>query len=607
MPDLHAAVAEIPRTTAWNDYWSILRSMPSGSHLRSVPTKSLAQLDSLREVPSLSRIRVLRNFSIEPLLPWLRWGGYQRGVRIEVELADLGLLQQELLEPSSSVSSGQLDAIVLALWLEGIDGIFDATHGFCCDRGWELLRELALLATERFATPVIVNTFLPPRGIVHGSRAITDVHRLNEQIRSLVADQSNLMLVDVPRLAERIGWDAARDERLWQLYQAPLTGAMLTAWGSELAQILAAACGRVRKVLVLDCDETLWGGIVGEEGIAGIRLDPNLHPGSVYHTFQRQVLELQRQGVLIALCSKNNEADVFSVLQRHPHCLLRPEHLVAWRVNWRDKVDNLCALAAELNLGLDQFVFVDDSPVECEHVRQALPQVDVLQLASDASNLTQLLLDYNGFVSPVQTATDRNRTASYQAERERAATRSTAASLEAFLESLSLQAAITPASVLELPRIHQLVSRTNQFNLTTRRYSSTELRKILESPEALMLAMEATDRFGDYGLTGLAIAMWNAEARAIVIDTFLMSCRVLGRRLEQALLFELVRKIEERWPNYPIHAAYRPTAKNGQVVDFLDRHGFQRRGQTDDSVQYELVPERRPAAPRNVFILAMKG
>ena len=603
MLEMNTAIVSTSVVPNVKDYWSCLRSVSpaTGSETKFVPGQAIAALDCLHRVPACARIRMLRNFSIEPLASWLKWAGYQRGVRIDVELADFGVLHQELLEPTSPLHSDKLDAVAIALWLEGIHGPQDE-YGKRLGRGWELFHELALLAQERLCSTLILNTFVPTPNMASSSTLLREICCLNDRIREWISGQQNVVLVDAARLAEQIGWESASDERLWQLYRAPLATSMLQAWSAELGQVLAAKSGRVRKVLVLDCDEVIWGGIVGEDGPDGIRLDPASHPGSAYYQFQQQVLELERHGVLLALCSKNNEADVFTVLKEHPHCLLRPTQLAAWRVNWQDKVQNLCELAAELNLSLDQFVFIDDSPVECGYVRQALPQVDVLQVASDGSNLVQLLKNYNGFRLVRHTKTDQNRTAAYQAERQRLAIKSSAESLDEFLQSLALEVRISPASLQDLARIHQLVERTNQFNLTTRRHSAAQLSQMLQSPDVLLLAMTACDRFGDYGLTGVAIARRNPNGCTVVIDTFLMSCRVLGRRLEQALIWELIRRSGERWPDHPIRAEYRQTAKNEQVADFLGRSGFRRCGQTDDAIHYEFVPEGQFLAPRCVLI-----
>jgi len=347
-------------------------------------------------------------------------------------------------------------------------------------------------------------------------------------------------------------------------------------------------------VVAADCDNTLWGGIVGEDGRQGIQLDPHEYPGNIHHAFQRQLVQLVRQGVLLVLCSKNNEADVLEVIDQHPGCFIRREHLSGWRINWQDKARNLEELAAELNLGLDSFVFIDDSPVECGLVRQLLPMVDVLQAPKRVYRLPELLRDYSGFFRLVVTEEDRRRTAQYQAQRQREAERSHAGSLTDYLAGLGLVAEIGPALAEEVPRVAQLTQKTNQFNLTTRRYGEGEIARLHEDPDSLVLCLKAQDRFGDYGLTGVAIVV--RKDKSAEIDTFLLSCRILGRRLEDVFLNRVLAAALAAWPVESASAEYLRTRKNAQVADFYERLGFRTTGgDGSQHIRYECVLAERRA------------
>lgn len=330
--------------------------------------------------------------------------------------------------------------------------------------------------------------------------------------------------------------------------------------------------GRGKKCLVLDCDNTLWGGVIGEDGIEGIQLDGHDYPGRVYYDFQKNVLQLAERGVLIALCSKNNEQDVLEVLDNHPWSLLKRTHLSAFRINWNDKAANLAGLAKELNLGLDAFVFVDDNPRELELLRQVLPQVTTLQVPDRLYEYPALLLRDGLFDTLIISQEDRIRASLYQTETQRRTERNQHANLEDYLSSLGQVAAIHTATDGEARRVAQLTQKTNQFNLTTRRYSDHEIANFRASPDARVYTLSARDRFGSLGLTGVFIAQRRQDTA--VVDSLLMSCRALGRQLEFAFVLECMRHIVADWQVQAWEAEYLPSAKNNQVADFWGGLGF---------------------------------
>jgi FkbH-like protein len=325
------------------------------------------------------------------------------------------------------------------------------------------------------------------------------------------------------------------------------------------------------KVLVVDGDNTLWGGIIGEDGLDGIALGPE-YPGSVYVAFQRRLLELRQRGLLLALCSRNNEADVRQVLAEHPHQVLRDEHFAAMRANWDSKPDNLRAIAAELNLGLDAFVFVDDSAHECLAVRRALPQVTVVQTPSEPAALPACLDGLARLEILTLTEEDRTRTALYAQERQRRSLAAASDDPEQYLASLEMVMTVGLDDARQAARIAQLTQKTTQFNLTTRRYSEADIRRLAADPDWLVAHFSLADVFGDSGVVGVAL-VHGLSRTEVEIDSFLMSCRVIGRRAESAFLGYVLDLLGQRGVRV-VHAGYAPTARNALVREFWGAHGF---------------------------------
>jgi len=396
--------------------------------------------------------------------------------------------------------------------------------------------------------------------------------RFNEMLRSEAAAFPNVRIIDTCAIVHQLGAAAAFDPRFYLHSTAPFA----TPFINELARrIVAAARGfnsYFYKALVLDCDNTLWGGIVGEDLIEGIKLDPHSYPGRVYWQAQQAFLALERQGVLLCLCSKNNPADVDEVLDKHPSAVLRREHIAARQVNWSDKVSNLQAIARELNIGLDSLVFIDDSDFECNAVRSALPAVRVLQVPKTLSDYPRLLRDIRElFLAGGISAESRSKTAQYRQRQEAADAIAQYETNEQYLASLDLRVQLARDNAANLARISELTLKSNQFNLTTLRQSAAEIRQRIDSGSGTVYSLGVSDRFGNAGLTGVLLASWQGETAKI--DAFLMSCRVIGRGVEFCVWPTLVEDARRRGCRV-IEAEYRPTEKNAQVADFYDRLGL---------------------------------
>ncbi len=521
----------------------------------------------------------LRNVTLEGIEPYLRYRMLTDGVRPKIVYGGYGSLRQDLLLPDSPLTGGHTDLMVTAIMLEELVPHY-GLPGWTSSQARDELESIFEALLTNGAGTIALNTFIVPFrseiGIMTSSDATdtaAEVTRLNEFVRDFVRRHSpRFCLMDWNRLAQCIGEAAAMDYRYWYLSKAPFKRAFLDALAQELVKVVHALLGRTKKCLVLDCDNTLWGGIIGEDGLEGIKLDGHEYPGRAFYDFQKTILQLAKRGVLVTLCSKNNERDVFEVLDRHPWSLLKRDHLTGFRINWKDKTANLADLAEELNLGLDSFVFVDDNPRELEMVRQMLPQVTILQVPERLYDYPALLLRDGLFDTLVTSQEDRHRTRLYQHEAQRKAERSQHQDLEDYLKSLELVATIHPASSGEITRIAQLTQKTNQFNLTTRRYTEHEIQGFLASPDYSVYTMVAGDRFGSLGLVGVFIAM--RRGNTAMIDTLLMSCRALGRHLEHAFVLECMHCVATTWETREWEAEYLPSAKNSQVADFWETYDF---------------------------------
>jgi FkbH-like protein len=350
---------------------------------------------------------------------------------------------------------------------------------------------------------------------------------------------------------------------------------------NEHLRFLLPLSGRVAKVLVTDLDNTLWGGVIGEDGLDGIKVGAE-YPGAAYQALQRAMLDLSRRGVLLAICSKNNASDALEVLLKHPGMLLHPEHFAALRINWDDKATNLRQIAAELNIGVDALAFFDDNPVERERVRQELPEVFVIEVPPDPMDYARALREFPAFERLVLTEEDRERSRMYAEQRQRTELQQVAGTLEEYYRSLQMVITVQPLAHNNLERIAQLTQKTNQFNLTTRRYSEQQLLDVVSTGTAEVFGASVRDRFGDNGLVGVTIMRRAGEV--CEIDTFLLSCRVIGRTVETGILAYLIEHARVCGAQQVI-GWFIPTKKNAPAKDFLSRHGFELTGEEADGAQ----------------------
>jgi FkbH-like protein len=440
-----------------------------------------------------------------------------------------------------------------------------------------LRSQLSLALTEtrdvRHVFVSLVHRLVMP-AISHADDPVDAVlSRINEVIRLESERAPNVRVIATGDIAAQVGWERAHDWRSYERFRAPFTPAFMDRLALDVYRSTRGFGTYFYKALALDCDNTLWGGILGEDLADGIKLGPHGYPGDVFWRVQHELLALQQKGVLLCLCTKNNAADVDALLASHPEMVLRDEHFAAKAVNWDSKAANLRRLAEQLNIGLDSFVFLDDSPFECEAVRGQLPMVRTIQVPDPLSAYPAVAAELRDlFMVADVTSDSASKTAQYRLLSETNLERARHASEAEFLASLGLTVTVRRNDQASAARVSELTLKSNQFNLTTRRYTVAEISSFMESHDTDVYSIHVADKFGDSGLTGVIIVRYGAAGTA-AIDTVLLSCRVLGRGVETSVWMEPLEAARSRGCT-ALSAEYIPTPKNGQVRDLLDRLGF---------------------------------
>lgn len=545
------------------------------------------------------RIAVLRSFTLEPILPILSAKLYQAGFLPQIYFGGYNQVQQEILNSDSELFRFKPDIIILALRLHELQP--ELVHSFLALGAESVgnavrevsvtLRSLVQNIRHRTDAAVIFHNFEiplnPSLGILDaqhptGQRKI--IRALNDELAKLCEEFSCVYMLDYDYLQSVSGKAEWFDRRMWYLAKMPVSRkAMISLADTYVTYIQAIRTAR-RKCVVLDADNTLWGGIIGEDGLDGIKLGPD-YPGSAYVDFQRSLLNLYHRGIILALNSKNNLTDVLDVFNNHPFMVLRPEHFATMQVNWNSKPENMKTIAAELNIGIDSFVFIDDSSFECEMMRRNLPQIMTVPMPAEPAEYTSVISNLSCFETTSYTPEDRARGLQYRAKVQCEQLKVNSSSLEDFYRSLEMRLTIGMANAASISRIAQMTQKTNQFNLTTRRYSEGEIARFASSADTAVYWQKLEDRFGDHGIIGAIIVRKTSEQWDI--DTFLMSCRVIGRTVEHAVLTFLVRQAKHAGAKRII-GEYIPTGKNTLVKDFFPKHNFRQIKADGDCSLWEL-------------------
>jgi len=542
--------------------------------------------DATEPIDGYTRVRlaVLSTNTIDHLLPAIRVAGLGYKLRLDVFSGSFGQYRQELLDPASPLLQFRPDLILLSLnarqTTSGVPLAATAEEvEQALARAIEELRELWHHARRTFKASVIQQSYLDVSEPLFGSydRLVPAapsrlIARLNDLLARAAA-QENVMLLDVAQASARDGLDAWFDVARWLQGKMEIAPQAATRYGELLARLIGAQRGKSRKCLVLDLDDTLWGGVVGDVGMAGIILGEGSAQGEAHLALQRYAKLLKERGVILAVCSKNEHASAEAVFREHPEMVLRLADIAAFVANWNDKVENLKEIAERLNIGLDSLVFVDDNPVERARVREGLPMVAVPELPNDPALYVRCIADAGYFEAVSFTADDLRRGEQYRTNVAREALRGVSQSVDDFLRGLEMWVAYGPIEPVDLARATQLINKTNQFNTTTRRYSSDEVARLAAAPENITLQFRLADRFGDNGLVSVMILRPADDPGVLELDTWVMSCRVFGRQLENEAMTIAVEAARGRGIRI-LRAEYIPTERNGVVSGLFKGLGF---------------------------------
>jgi FkbH-like protein len=397
---------------------------------------------------------------------------------------------------------------------------------------------------------------------------------------------SNFIKIDLIKIFAQLSIGKAIDSRNYCLFKIPYTIDFYKAYSEFICPVILSVQGKTKKVLVMDCDNTLWKGIVGEDGFDSVQMSEFNKEGAVFREIQHLIVEIQKEGVLIGLCSKNNQEDVDEILTNHPDMIIRENHITIKKINWSDKAVNLQNIANELNLGLDSIVFVDDSAFEINFINEKLPQVTTIQVPQNIFEYPAIMRKAaNLFYSFSKTKEDLNRGEMYKQQIERENAKSKYENIEDYLKSLNLLIEVYINPVKLVSRISQITQKTNQFNLTTKRYTEEDITSFMKNKKYEVIAINVKDKYGDNGITGLAIIKYEKEEAEI--DTLLMSCRIIGRNIEYKFLDIIVKKIKEK-KSKNIKACFIKSNKNQQVCDFYDKCNFLQTNADTDTKYYSV-------------------
>jgi FkbH-like protein len=529
------------------------------------------------------RLAVLASSTIEHLLPGIRVGALRRNIWLECYVGNYGQYLQELLNQNSALHLYAPDTVLFAFDAAHIFGGVDpamtaAQADTLLDQQADRIAGLWRLAREHFGCHVIQQTILPVFADLAGSNEhrlagsrANLVHRLNARLR-IMADAQGADVLAIDTAAARSGIAAWYDQMLWHRAKQEISPRVAPLYGDLLARLLTSRRGLSFKCLALDLDNTLWGGVIGDDGMDGIKLGQGSALGEAHVAFQLYCKDLSRRGVILAVCSKNDDANARAPFESHPEMILRLPDIACFIANWSDKPNNLRTIAERLNIGIDAIAFADDNVFERTIVRRELPMVAVPELPEDPGLYAAAIADAGYFETVGVTPEDFERAGQYQANLQREQARASFTDMAGYLKSLDMVLTSKPFDPVGLPRIVQLINKTNQFNLTTRRTTDADARSLMADPHAVTMQLRLVDNLGDNGMISVVIARAERD-NALVIDTWLMSCRVLGRQVEEATMNLLV-QAAARLGLPRIIGHYIPTAKNGMVRDHYRKLGF---------------------------------
>ena len=533
------------------------------------------------------KIALLSSFTVQGLKQIMEVKCHNSKVSAQVYNAPYDQYNQELLNRESGLYRFEPDLTFLILDIRSVfrDAFFypyqmdeAKRREFVSNKCNELLNVAQLFKEQATGKLIITNLSVPyysPYGIVEEKTPFSFkdmVQDFNQQLKKAYLSDEKVYIYDFNGFVNKFGESHVFDYKLYYLGDIQVAPDYLSHLGEDFMAYVKTTLSLNKKCIVLDLDNTLWGGIIGEDGFEHIHLSPNKPPGNAYYEFQKYLLALYQRGVLLAINSKNNPQDALKVINEHPSMVLREEHFACLKINWLDKASNMREIAKELNIGLNSFIFIDDDPLNRELIKEYIPEILVLDLPKDPSLYVQMLMSLNDLHTFEITQEDKKRSKMYGEQRKRAEFETQYTNIEDFLRGLAIKVEIKRADKFTIPRISQLTLKTNQFNTTTKRYSQEDIKKLSDSATSEVYSVRVEDKFGDNGITGVFIVSKKSD-KEWVIDTFLLSCRVIGRKVETFILEFIIGRAKEHKVKRVI-GEYISTEKNDPCKDMYEDNGF---------------------------------
>ena len=549
--------------------------------------KELEKEIKKRKIKSEKRIKIalLSSFTVKGIKETLFVKCCEIGVLPEFYVADYNQYSQEILNANSGLYKFEPDLIILFVDVRAILGeqyllpyrITDKQRTDWVKEKSKEIKSLINKIKEKLNLKILLhNLEVPmhsPLGILENKQNfgfIESVEKINDNLRESFKTDNHVFVFDYNAFCSKIGKQNIMDYKMYYLGDIKIDLQHIPELCYDYLAYIKPLTSLTKKCIVLDLDNTLWGGIVGEDGLEGIKLGPTPE-GRPFLEFQKYLLALFNRGVILAINSKNNPGDVAEVFEKHPYMLLKEKHFASMQINWNDKISNMEAIAEEINIGMGSLVFIDDDKLTKEMVRGALPDVLVVELPEDPALYLKTLMKINDFNTLQITEEDKKKGRMYAEQRKRTKLQKDATDITEYLKGLDMIVTIEKANSFNMPRISQLTQKTNQFNMTTKRYLEEDIKKFFESDNFIVVSINVKDKFGDNGVTGVAIVKKGKEIW--MIDTFLLSCRIIGRRVEETLLAYILK--EARKENAKVLVGeFIPTKRNAPAKDFYKNNNF---------------------------------
>ncbi len=568
--------------------------------------KKIKNIKEEEELEGIKKIKIafLSSFTIKGIEEVLTVKCLKSGILPEVYLGGYNQYAQEIIKEDSLLYNFFPNLIIILIDTQALFGEnYFLFHQFSDKEKKDFIGEkfneinsLLVALSEKTSAKIIFHNFdipyFSPLGILENKQVFgfkEALEELNKRLRDEFKENKKVFIFDYNSFCAKIGKNQLFDERMYYLADIKINLQYLPELVNEYLAYIKPLLSLSRKCLVLDLDNTLWGGIIGEDGFENIKLGPTIE-GRPFLEFQKHILNLYHRGVILAVNSNNNIEDAMKVFREHPYMALKEKYFASLQINWNDKIFNIKEISKQLNIGLDSLVFIDDSKANREIIRKALPEVLVIDLPDDPALYVKTLTEINDFNTLEFTKEDKKRGELYNTQKEREDLKKKTVNIEEYLKSLETEATIEEINNFTVPRIAQLTQKTNQFNLTTRRYFLEDINNFLKSNRHFIVAVSVKDKFGENGITGLAIVekfldFWR-------IDTFLLSCRIIGREIEKIILAYIIGQANKE-NSKKLIGEFISTSKNSPAKDFYKNNGFKfiKRDNETDIFEYDLTNE----------------